>query len=123
MRPVDVNVLGVPSKRLMTIISVLEMGWEKVEREGLALAVARYLFSWPNLLPTFFLEMLKKEDRRVLVLMLYYFATVSRLPGERYWWMKERAVNMYGRVLESLGDSCAECRSYGVAIFEVRDLG
>lgn len=114
----DINYLVVPSKRLMTILSGLSLGWERIEAEGLTLAVARYLFSWPNLLPTFFVEMLKKKDQRVVVIMLYYFAAVSRLPTERFWWMKERGTCMYGRILETLGDKCVECTSYGIAIFE-----
>jgi hypothetical protein len=121
-QPDNMNDLIEPSRRLMTILLGISLGWQKIEAEGLTLAVARYLFSFPNLLRAGFFELLKKEDERVLVVMLYYFAAVSRLPAERFWWMKERGVYMYKRILEHLGDKCSECTSYGVGIFEGQDL-
>jgi hypothetical protein len=98
-----------PSNRLMTILFALKLGMRDLEASGLILDVARYLFSWPNLLPNCFINLLRRDDERAQVILLYYFAAVSRLRADRFWWMRERGVYMFEAILNSIADRCTEC--------------
>ena len=116
-QPDDTSDLIMPLKRLVTILSALSVGWERVGAEGLTLAVARCFFSWPKPLPDGFADLLKEERQRAVIAMLYYFATVPRLSVQRFWWTKERGAHMYQRILQTVGERCKECTSPGIAIF------
>lgn len=99
----------IPSQRLIAIMCSIRLGRPYLEKAGLMRAVARYLFSWPGLLPEGIVDLLRMRDTRAQVLMLYYFAIVSRLPSESFWWMRERAVFMCSGIFASLGERCEEC--------------
>ena len=120
-QPDDENGFMEPSKRLMAILAALQLNHQELEASGLMLDVARYLFSFPTLLPIGFVDMLKKEDERAQVIVLYYMAAVSRLAPGRFWWMRERGFYMYEMVLQNLGNKCTECTRHVAEILEGRD--
>jgi len=111
-----------PSQRLVTIMCALRLGSRHLEESGLVHDVARYLFSWPNLLPDRFVSFLKIGDRRAQVILLYYFVAVSRLRCERFWWMRDRAVYMFEAISFSLGERCTDCTGRATEMFEEEDL-
>jgi hypothetical protein len=98
--------------RLIPILCALMLGRHCLEASGLILDVARYLFAWPNLLSDDFINLVKINDERCQVILLYYFAAVSRLHSERFWWMRERSVYTCEAILLRLGDRCEECTSW-----------
>ena len=110
-----------PSRRLKSILFALKLGTRNLEALGLMIDVARYLFSWPNLLPNFFIRLLQQEDERAQVILLYYFAAVSRLRADRFWWMRERGVSKFESILESIGDRCRECTDLAREIYNSED--
>jgi hypothetical protein len=107
-----------PSRRLMTILSVLQLSHRDLSKCGLILDVARYLFTFPILLSPGFVNSLKKEDWRAQVIVLYYFAAVSRLTPERFWWMREKGLFKYEMVLRNIGDKCMECTRHATEVYE-----
>lgn len=109
------------SRRLMTILHALKLRRRDLETSDLILDIARYLFSLPNLLPDGFIGLLMIEDGRAQVMLLYYFAAVSRLPTERFWWMRERAVYMFEAISTNLGDTCMECTGRAREILDEGD--
>jgi hypothetical protein len=120
-QPDELSDFKEPSNRLKTIFFALKLGPRHLEESGLMLDVARYLFSWPNLLPNSFISLLRREDERAQVIMLYYFAAVSKLRADRFWWMRERGIYMYESVLRNLGDKCTECTDRAEEIFGSED--
>lgn len=120
-QPDDLKDFIEPSNRLKTILFALRLGQRDLEASGLELDVARYLFSWLNLLPSSYVSLIARRDERAQVLMLYYFAAVSRLRAERFWWMKERGSFMFEAILNNLGDKCTECTDRAQKIFNAED--
>jgi hypothetical protein len=97
------------ANHLIPILCALMLGRPCLEASGLMLDVARYLFAWPNLLSDGFINLVKINDEGCQVILLYYFAAVSRLRSERFWWMQERSVYMCEAILLRLGNRCEEC--------------
>lgn len=100
------------ARRLIPILCALMLGHHCLEASGLMLDVARYLFAWPNLLSDNFINLVKINDERCQVILLYHFAAISRLRSERFWWMRERSVYMCEAILLWLGDRCEECTGW-----------
>jgi hypothetical protein len=111
-----------PSRRLVTILHALSLGRQNLEVSKRMLDVARCLFSWPSLLPMGFIDCIRIEDCRAQVVMLYYFTAVSRLPSEKFWWMKDRAVLMCKEISPRLEERCEKCTSWAKLIFDEQDL-
>jgi hypothetical protein len=110
------------SRRLILILCAMRLGQNRLETSGILLDVARCLFTWPSLLSPGFKRLVKLEDGRSQIILLYYFAAVSRLRGERFWWMRERAVCMFKTIWAKLEGKCTHCTSGAIAFFSTSEL-
>lgn len=117
--PEDPEDLASPVRRLTTILWGLEVGCQLLQDEAsnLKLDAASYLFYLPCWFSDGFIRLLEEDDPRSNVIMLYYLAVISRLEDERFWWMKERAVFIYGVKLLQLENKCPECLGVAEDIF------
>ncbi|KAH8786800.1 hypothetical protein F5882DRAFT_403622 [Hyaloscypha sp. PMI_1271] len=61
------------------------------------------------------------NDGRAQTLLLYWFAAISRLRSERFWWMKKRALYLFDEVSLGLGNRCVECTSRAHEILRRED--
>jgi hypothetical protein len=111
-----------PIQRLMEILWALDLDCSRPERHDLKLDAARYLFSVPGWLSDGFIRLIRLEDGRAQVFMLYYFAAISRLKSETFWWMRKRANYMFEAISLSLGNRCEECTRPGKEIFRYEAL-
>jgi len=100
------------ARHLIPILCALKLGHRCLEASGLILDVARYLFAWPNLLSDNFIHLVKINDERSQVVLLYYFAAAFNIRSERFWWMRQRSVYMCEAILLRLGDRCEECTGW-----------
>ena len=72
------------SRRLILILCAMRLGQHRLEISGILLDVARCLFTWTNLLSPGFKRLVKLEDGRSQIILLYYFAAVTRLRGDDF---------------------------------------
>jgi len=110
------------SRRLILILCAMRLGQNRLEASGILLDVARCLFTWPTLLSPGFKRLIKLEDGRSQIILLYYFAAVSRLHGEGFWWMRERAICMFKSIWAKLEGKCTQCTRGAIAFFSQSEL-
>jgi hypothetical protein len=122
-QPKDPNDFYLPMQRLTAILWALDPDDKRQEDSTLKFDAARYLFTLPSFLPSGFIRLLNSEDGRAQVTILYYFAAISRLESERFWWMRKRAVQMFRQISGYVGDRCEQCTSRAKEIFRNEDLG
>jgi hypothetical protein len=109
------------SRRLIPIWRALRLCNGGLGAPNLLLDVARYLFTLPSTLPSGFVELTHGKDGRYQLILLYYFAAISRLPSERFWWMRGRAIHMFETILLRLKDKCEECTRMASKLFNGED--
>lgn len=117
IQPEDPEFFSEPLQRLNTIYWALDSDGSGTGEAGLDLDAARYLFSLPNWLPNGFINKFRLHDGRAQVILLYFFAAVLKLKSERFWWMRKRALFIFGEVARILGDRCVECTGRAHDIF------
>jgi hypothetical protein len=121
-QPEDPNIFFDPIRRLSSIIWALDLDHKRLGRSDLTFAASRYLFTLPHFFGSSFLHLLKLQDGRAQVILLYYFAAVSRLKSNQFWWMRMRAIHMFEHISRSLGNKCVECTSRAYEIFSREDV-
>ena len=77
-------------KRLIPVISVLKLSQNGVDMSPLLADVTRYLFTFPMLFGQGFLQLMKKRDESVQIVLTYYYAAVSGLMPDTCWWIRRR---------------------------------
>jgi len=110
-----------PIERLNSILWALGPDRSGSANLDLELPAARYLFNLPNWLPGGFIQLVTMNDGRAQTLLLYWFAAISRLRSERFWWMKKRALYLFDEVSLGLGNRCVECTSRAHEILRRED--
>jgi hypothetical protein len=108
-----------PIQRLSTILWALDS--DRNGELGLEFAAARYLFTLPDWLPDSFISLAKTNDGRARALLLYFFAAISKLRSERFWWMRKKSIYLFEEISSSLGDRCEECTGRAREIFRGED--
>ena len=109
--------------RLVPALAAIKLGRRNLEATGLMQDVARYLFTWPLFLSDDFIKLVKGNDERAQIVMLYYYAAVAWLGPGRFWWMQRRSISTCKALLLAIGDKCEECTSWASQLFEERDDG
>jgi hypothetical protein len=121
-KPEDTNVFYDPIRRLSSILWALDLDHKRFEQSGLTFAASRYLFTLPHFFGDSFLHLLRLQDGRAQVILLYYFAAVSRLKSDQFWWMRVRAIHMFEHISHSLGNKCVDCTARAYEIFCGEDV-
>lgn len=104
------------ARGLIPLLSALRLDPLSLETSGLIPDIVRCLFTMPMLTPDGFKHLLEENDEASLVIILYYWAAVRRLASGKFWWMRERAVYMSGKLLARLGGRCEECTGWAAKI-------
>jgi len=110
-------------QRLTAIWRAVRLGPQGLDKSGLLLDLARYLFTWPNMLSAGFRDLTSTEESRAQAILLYYLAAIVRLTVhcQRFWWMRQRAINMFESIFSRLKDRCQKCTGMARELLEEKD--
>ncbi|KAE9374899.1 hypothetical protein N431DRAFT_336019 [Stipitochalara longipes BDJ] len=108
--------------RLIPILSALRLGEKELEASGLMPDISRYLFVLPLFSTEAYSQLLRNNDEPSLVILLYYFALVRRLLGDKFWWMRERSAYLCLWLLGKLGNRCERCVGWARDISTMQPL-
>ncbi|KAE9366321.1 hypothetical protein N431DRAFT_352327 [Stipitochalara longipes BDJ] len=109
LQPENLGDLSDVLQRLSTIFWALDQDPSEFKEFDLELAVGRYLFTLPTVFSDGFIGLLKLQDIRAQIVMIYYLTAISKLKSERFWWMTKRAIYGCNQISRIIGDKCAEC--------------
>jgi hypothetical protein len=115
IQPENPSTFNDPVQGLSAILWALDS--DRNGELGLEFAAARYLFTSPLWFPDPFVSLVKANDGRARAFLLYFFAAISKLRSERFWWMRKRALYLFGEISSSLGNKCTECTDRAHEIF------
>ena len=94
----------VECRRLTIALSALDLGNRGFNIRPLDGAIVRYLFTWPMLVSSEFVELMKQGAKCVLLLFWHFYTIVQASATGRYWWARRRTDFM----LELLGSRLRE---------------
>jgi hypothetical protein len=81
-------------RRLVSVLSVLKLSRCGVDISPLRSDIVRYLFTFPMLFSSDFLLLMEQRDDTVQIVLAHFYAAVSGLILEPYWWTRQRAKYM-----------------------------
>lgn len=118
----DLSIRMEAAHRLIPIMSALKLGEKQLHESGIMPDILRYLFVLPLLSSEAYSQLLRNNDEPSLVILLYYFALVRRLLGEKFWWMRERSDHLCAWLLAKLGNKCERCVGWAREISTMQSL-
>jgi hypothetical protein len=91
--------------RLVPALSVIRLGRTGVDISHLEASVIRYLYCWPILLSTEFIELMKRGDITTNLVFYHFYAAVSAAVTDKYWWASTRGSHVSKILKDLLEDS------------------
>jgi hypothetical protein len=85
-------------RRLIPVISVLKLSKCGGDVLPYLSDSIRYLFTFPGFFGEQFLQLVEQEDECVQIVLTYYYATISLLASDTYWWSQKRTRIMLERM-------------------------
>jgi len=118
----DFSIRMEAARRLIPILSALKLGEKQLQESGLMPDILRYLFVLPLLSSESYSQLLRNNDEPSLVILLYYFALVRKLLGEKFWWTRERSNHLCAWLLAKLGNKCERCVEWAREISNMQPM-
>jgi hypothetical protein len=91
--------------RLVPALSVIRLGRTGVDVSHLEESLIRYLYCWPILLSTEFIELMKHGDMATSLVFYHFYAAVCAAAADKYWWALRRGSHVSGILKNMLEES------------------
>ena len=77
------------------------------------------LLAWPAMIPNKFVRLIKRMDKKSLLIMAYYYATMHYMDLSDIWWMAGRPLVMCKALCKLLGDEYGPYLQWPISVIEL----